>query len=89
MRVIEKASEACDNEDCDMNNVYSKELRIELDSHANIIVAGRNAAIISDTSRTAEVITFTSHCISVQIIPVSGSNVSYNYDFYSNKFSFF
>jgi hypothetical protein len=45
--------------DVDVTTGDTEESRTELDSHANMPVVGRNAYIISDTGRIAEVNAFT------------------------------
>ena len=59
LKVIAEASKVCDNIECDTCDAHSKEFRTELDSHANMVVVGRNATIINDSSRTVEVSPFT------------------------------
>lgn len=44
--------------------------RTELDSHANMLVVGRNVVILSDTGRTTQVSTFTLEYKSLQGIKI-------------------
>jgi hypothetical protein len=48
-------------------DINEQDSRTELDSHANMLVVGRNAYIISDTGRVADVNAFTPDCSSMRI----------------------
>jgi hypothetical protein len=58
------------------DNEREEESRTELDSHANMPVVGRNAYIISDTGRIADVNPFTPDYDSMQI-PIVDAAVQY------------
>eukprot|EP00957_Ditylum_brightwellii_P203798 15336254-Ditylum_brightwellii.AAC.1 len=47
-----------------------EESRTELDSHANLIVLGRNAVILNDTGRMAVVQPFTPHYESLESVKI-------------------
>ena len=81
LKVITEASKVCDNIECDTDDVHSKELRTELDSHANIVVVGRNTTIINDTGRTVEVSPFTPDYSSLQNVPVVDAAIGYDCEY--------
>ena len=76
LKVIAEASKACDNIECDTDDACGEELRTELDSHANMVVVGRNATIINDTGRTVEVSPFAPDYSSLQNAPVANAAIS-------------
>ena len=76
MKVIAEALRVCGNVECDAHDAHI--FRTELDSHANMVVVGRNTAIINDTGRTAEVSPFTPDCSSLQNVPVVNAAIGYD-----------
>jgi hypothetical protein len=62
--------------DVSEENDMEQSSRTELDSHANMPVVGRNAYVISDTERVADVNPFTSDCYSM-LLPIVDAAVLY------------
>ena len=58
--------------------------RTELDSHANMVVIGKNVTILNETGRYAEVAPFTPDYESLHHVPIVDACVEYN-DVYSGE----
>ena len=62
----------------------NKPHRTELDSHANMVVIGKNVTILNETGRYAEVAPFTPDYESLHHVPIVDACVEYN-DFLSGE----
>ena len=51
--------------------------RTELDSHANMVVAGKNALVIEDTGKTVEVKPFSSECNTLDNVSIVDAMVKH------------
>ena len=60
--------------------------RTDLDSHANMVVVGRNVAIINDTGRRAEVSPFTPDYDSLHSVPIADAAIRYDCPFSGDTF---
>ena len=68
---------AAANEENEETREDDKSSRTDLDSHANMVVVGRNALIISNTGRTTEVSHFTPDYEALQRVPIVDAALSY------------
>ena len=67
---------AANDDDVNMG-IDDEKSRTELDSHANMVVVGRHASIVSDTGRTAEVSPFTPDYEALQKVPIVDAAILY------------
>ena len=53
--------------------------RVDLNSHANMVVVGKHAAIINDTSRRTEVSSFSPEYESLSKVPIVDPTIRYDF----------
>ena len=53
--------------------------RTDLDYHNNVLIVGKHASIINDTSRKSEVSPFTPDYESLSKVPIVDASIRYNY----------
>jgi hypothetical protein len=75
--LVATAMIAAANDDDDSMSIDDEKSRTELDSHANMVVVGRHALIISNTGRTAEVSPFTPDYEALQKVPIVDAAIQY------------
>ena len=61
------------------DDLGADEARTELDSHANMAVIGRNAYILNDSRRTAQVSSFTPDYEALSEVPIVDAAILYEY----------
>ena len=77
---------ANDGEDMVVDDMVTS--RTELDSHANMVVVGRHALVVSDTGRTAEVNPFTPDYEALQQVPIVDAAICYTCPYTDSQYYF-